>query len=1165
MFKKIPFLLCFLLWFQHDAEAQTEVFMQNGRVRVCKGVFKDSEKGKTKGDYDHNENYTLTLSVPGAKNIKLVFKSFCTEKDHDILRIFDGKDTFAALLGKWSGSKGPGTITSKDSFITIHFKTDKSVACYGWEADIITTIIPPPTPVFTLNGTVKCNAVTFKVNSNRAIPCDSIKAILASLTGPPGGIGITSITPDNCLAGKATIFTVNTTTPLVLNGAYSFQLNVYWKDFCDSVYLTNSRLNFSISDCPLKVILKADSDTLCKGSCTFLRATVSGGNVSKYVYTWTPSLTGAGPHRICPTASTRYILRVTDGSSIPAEDTVDIAVLDPPAAMADTEVCYYGPNIFLRATPAGGKWLGTGIVNATTGEFRPSVFWGKCKVWYQYGKCADTVFVNTTAPWNLENVFCPGKPPQAVWWFGPAGGTWSGPKITPAGIFNPDVPGIYRDTYTWKGCISVKTIRVENMVVPKFDTTCESRTADTLTFSPKGIFPNWFPGLSNSYWGWYNPSQTGGAGTKLIIWNAGGCRDTTRLTVLPVEAGPNDTFCPSAGAKILAGFRPSLNYTWSGRGIVSPTLPDYNPAFFSSMGKTTYIDTLTIRNGVCTDRKFVYLIPTKINKKDTQFFCIETPLRLLNNALVGLNPDGGFWTGPGITGINGFNASLAGFGHHKLVYNKNGCTDTINAYVRPRPTAQSDTAVCINTSPFNCRAGEAGGTFSGKGIVSATLGTFSPTVAGAGNHTITFRNKWGCTATFTVRVDAPPALSFINPVTDYCFQNKAYLLTANLPGGAFSGRGVTGNNFNPFLAGSGKHTISYTLMSGACTASTSIDVIVSDTLKVSVNPPRDTICPGEIVWLRASAFGGDKFSYFFSWSNGQTGNGTFVSPAASTNYTITVTDGCSEPAIATVPIYRHHRPYFSVTTSPPVCFGQKGWIKLRMKDGDPYRYIWDVSPVYFGDSLSAMSGNLYRVTAENLKTGCITDTSIEIPGYKAITAAFMGSIPNGLPCLSPIYPTLRIFNNCVGAVSGTWNWGDGSSEPFDPALSPKHTYSGEFAQYKVKLRVQNAGSCTDSTEQIFCYRDTVVYYIPNAFTPNNDGFNDKLEPAVIGAVEFEMLIYNRWGQIVFKTANPAHYWDGTVNGNPCPEGLYAYRIKYKGRKTANRQDKGSVLLLRPKN
>jgi gliding motility-associated-like protein len=405
----------------------------------------------------------------------------------------------------------------------------------------------------------------------------------------------------------------------------------------------------------------------------------------------------------------------------------------------------------------------------------------------------------------------------------------------------------------------------------------------------------------------------------------------------------------------------------------------------------------------------------------------------------------------------------------------------------------------------------------------------------------------------------------VNPVTDFCFKNTPYLLTANIPGGVFSGNGVSGNQFNPYLAGSGSHTLTYTLVSGACTAATTVNVSVIDTLKVRVNPPIDTICPGEIVWLRASATGGDKFSYSFAWSNGQTGNGTFVSPLTTTVYNVVVTDGCSEPATAAVPIYRHSKPYFMATTSPPVCFGQKGWVKLRMKDVGPYRFTWDVSPAYIGDSLNALSGNQYRVTAVNLKTGCIVDTTIEIPGYKAITAAFIGSIPNGAACLSPIYPNLRIFNNCVGAETGTWFWGDGSSEPFDPGMSPKHFYNGEKNRYRVKLLVQNAGGCTDSAEADYCYRDTVVYYIPNAFTPNNDGFNDKLESVVIGATEFEMLIYNRWGQIVFKSDNTSQFWDGTYRGTHCPEGVYAYRIKFKGRKTPNRQDKGSILLLRPKN
>ena len=95
MKKAVTVILSIFCWSTSSLlQALNEIFMFHGRARVCKGTLKDSEKGKTKGDYDHNENMTLTLSVPGAKSITLAFKNFCTEKDNDVLRIFDGKDTF---------------------------------------------------------------------------------------------------------------------------------------------------------------------------------------------------------------------------------------------------------------------------------------------------------------------------------------------------------------------------------------------------------------------------------------------------------------------------------------------------------------------------------------------------------------------------------------------------------------------------------------------------------------------------------------------------------------------------------------------------------------------------------------------------------------------------------------------------------------------------------------------------------------------------------------------------------------------------------------------------------------------------------------------------------------------------------------------------------------
>lgn len=1147
--------------FAYKAGGQTIYYMQNGKLRVCKGILKDSEKGKTTGEYDHNENYTLTLSVPGAKNITLKFKSFCTEKDNDILRIFDGKDTFASLMGTWSGTKSPGTITSTDSFLTLHFKSDKSVSCTGWEAEISVQIITPPVPKLSLAATAKCKDNSFIVNSDVAINCDSFLTANMSFSGPVNP-SITSVTAVNCSNKKATQFKVNLSGTLNINGSYTYKFITRFKDFCDSVYVFTSTLNFSVLDCPLKVILKADDTLICKGSCTYLRATVSGGNPSKYIYTWTPAMSGAGPQKVCPTAKTQYILKVTDGISIPSSDTVTVNVADPPVAMADTEVCYTSGNFNLRATPSGGTWKGPGIVNAATGEFKPVGQWGYIKVWYQVGSCADTVVVLVYNPWQLENVFCQNTGAKPLWWYWPTGGTWSGPRVNTAGIFNPDTAaGTYKLTYNWKGCITTKNVVITNFKAQRYDTACESTTSTFLNITPKGIYPNWFNGLVNSYTGEYNPKVTG-PGTKTITYTAGGCNDTTYLTVLPIFAGANDTFCPSAGVKTLKTFRPSLGYAWTkGKGIVNPSSNLYNPSFYFGLGKLKVTDTLQINAGKCTDRKFVYLMPVRVTRTDTLKLCYEDTGYWLLPKNVATDPPGGKWSGTGLVNAYKFKASVAGYGLHQVFYTHFGCEDTFNIFVRPKPVVQNDTLVCINSGNFNCYTPETGGKFSGAGIVNATNGTFSPAVAKKGLHTITYTSKYGCIAQFKITVDTFPPLWFVNTATDYCFKDSAFLLSTNIAGGTFSGPGVMGNYFNPKNAGSGTHTLTYSYATGSCKTSIQLNVTVSDTLTVDISPKNSKICPGEILKLTASGKGGDKFSYLYNWSHNQTGASTYVIPKTLTTYTVTLTDGCSDKATANSVIDIYPKPYFNVTTSEPRCFGVNGWAKVTMKDNDAYAFVWNSNTANNKDSFSALAGGKYRLSAVNKVTGCSNDTTIEIPGYKNITAGFLVNYPLGFNCLTNLDNKLRIINSSGGATTGTWYWGDGSSEPFNPAANPTHSYSGDVLKYKIKLVVFNAGGCKDSLETQICFSDTIILYIPNAFKPTGDGINKVFKPVVVGARDYRMLIYNRWGQIVFETHDVNQGWDGTYHGKPCMEGVYAYQITYNGRRQAKRQSNGSILLL----
>ncbi|MGF2411168.1 MAG: T9SS type B sorting domain-containing protein, partial [Ferruginibacter sp.] len=88
-------------------------------------------------------------------------------------------------------------------------------------------------------------------------------------------------------------------------------------------------------------------------------------------------------------------------------------------------------------------------------------------------------------------------------------------------------------------------------------------------------------------------------------------------------------------------------------------------------------------------------------------------------------------------------------------------------------------------------------------------------------------------------------------------------------------------------------------------------------------------------------------------------------------------------------------------------------------------------------------------------------------------------------------------------------------------------------------------------------------YVPNAFTPNGDGNNDIIKPGLVGIRELKYYaIYNRYGQLVFKTASKNEGWDGLINGKPQHTGSYVWvaeGIDYTG-KTIFR--KGTTILIK---
>ena len=88
-----------------------------------------------------------------------------------------------------------------------------------------------------------------------------------------------------------------------------------------------------------------------------------------------------------------------------------------------------------------------------------------------------------------------------------------------------------------------------------------------------------------------------------------------------------------------------------------------------------------------------------------------------------------------------------------------------------------------------------------------------------------------------------------------------------------------------------------------------------------------------------------------------------------------------------------------------------------------------------------------------------------------------------------------------------------------------------------------------------------IVVVPNAFSPNNDGLNDVFLPRIENVDEYELLIFNRWGDVIFHTNDPSLGWDGTYKSKPLPSGDYWYVIRLN-ESADNREFKGNFSLVR---
>lgn len=499
----------------------------------------------------------------------------------------------------------------------------------------------------------------------------------------------------------------------------------------------------------------------------------------------------------------------------------------------------------------------------------------------------------------------------------------------------------------------------------------------------------------------------------------------------------------------------------------------------------------------------------------------------------------------------------------------NGCFDSVCVNVINTPGV---TATITNT-PVSCN-----GLCDGTATITASSGVLpytylwnngqsTPIASGLcpGVYTCTITDANGCTNTASATITQPTIIiiDVIPPVTICVGQSTTLNASAN------GGHPLGGYTFNwtaPAFTGPSHtvtpvttttYTVTATDTAGCVSASPQTVTVIVNAPLSAVASPNVSICPGGSTTLTSVATGGDG-TYVYSWMPGSGAASSFnVSPASTTNYTITITDGCTTtPATATVTVTVLPLPVISFSPNItsgcfPTCITFTD--ATTVSGGAVASWSWDLgdgttSTLQNPATHCSYAAGTYDITLTATTTGGCSSTSTinnMITIYPQPVAQFIfGPQPTNTEA-----PIINFTDLSVDATNWSWNFGDATnlSQPNNSnQMNPSHMYA-DSGQYCVTLTVQSLGGCPDTTTNCLRIEPEYTCYIPNAFTPNGDDMNNVFAPKGQNIVEFTMRIFDRWGNMIFKSNSINDGWNGIVQNKSIvvQEDVYVYNIEIK--------------------
>jgi gliding motility-associated-like protein len=350
------------------------------------------------------------------------------------------------------------------------------------------------------------------------------------------------------------------------------------------------------------------------------------------------------------------------------------------------------------------------------------------------------------------------------------------------------------------------------------------------------------------------------------------------------------------------------------------------------------------------------------------------------------------------------------------------------------------------------------------------------------------------------------------------------------------------------------YTVNGSIAATGCSASAIATVTVNPNPVISVSSP--AVCEGENAIFTAN--GADSYT----WSPSAIGgNPLVISPAAVGTYIVTVTGNslnCTSTAEASLQVNPSPIADFSISVTEGCSPLKVNFADLSQGTITQWEWNYDNTP---GSNVNNPEYIFNTNGEHNIQLTVTTDQGCkDISDIKTVNVY---SVNAGIASKGTRYAvgeSVLLFDASQGASHWFWNLGDGTTQN---TLNVTNIYNNP-GEYIVQHIVSNDQGCKDTSSITIIVNPLFTLYIPNAFTPNDDGINDHwiFSGESWQLDEFEVYVFDRWGKVVFHTTDVNVNWDGRVNGKiPETQSVYQYRLRVRDKEGIFHEVWGSVIII----